>query len=278
LLNQLESGAAESTPLDKAFPEGEVVRQGETPAQPLGGIVVLPTAGQESFASSRPNQRVGRSQTRLFPAIVSSGVLLALLLVFAYQQTMYGPILKRQVQLAAGAAAEAESRWSPAEAAYRAAAAADPYSAEPWFRLASLDQQLALAEASPDRLQRFEQAIAEIARRNPHSQVAWKQIGDWRLALYRVTADRVQLLGAIDAYTQCVQLYPNGNSVHAQLAWVYHVAGNRERAAAEAQEALRLDARNPHRERALAQQQLFDPQVDELRAENAEQCMQRLRR
>jgi O-Antigen ligase len=230
------------------------------------------------LAISRPSLRTGRGQKVPSQAIAGGGVLLALLLAVAYQQTMYGPVLRRQAQLAAGAADEAESRWDLAEAAYREAAAADPYSAEPWFRMASLDQQSALADASPERLRRFEQATAEIVKRNPHSQVAWKQIGDWRLALYRATADRVQLSGAIEAYTQCVRLYPNGNYVHAQLAWVHHVAGNREQAAVESQESLRLDARNPHRERALAQQRLFDPKKDELRDENTEQCMQRLRK
>ncbi|MCY2988749.1 MAG: O-antigen ligase family protein [Planctomycetota bacterium] len=292
VLNQLESGASGTAT------QGVGAREGEAPAEPrLRGSVALPSeaqlrgsvalpraeslalpgAGSESFAISRPSLPTGRGQKVPAQAISGGGVLLAILLVVTYQQTMYGPVLRRPLQLAAGGADEAESRWDLAEAAYREAAAADPYSAEPWFRMASLDHQSALADASPARLPRFEQAIAELVKRNPHSQVVWKQIGDWRLALYRATADRVQLIGAIDAYTQCVRLYPNGNYVHAQLAWVYHVAGNREQANVEAQEALRLDARNPHRERALAQQRLVDPKKDELRDENAEQSMRRLR-
>ncbi len=283
VLNQWEGGDSGTATQGEGAREDD--REGETPAFEVAHFrrMGLLTRSFPMFLRSgrRPNLQdlpTGRGQKVPAQAIAGGGVLLALLLLVAYQQTMYGPVLRRPVQLAAGAADEAESRWDLAEAAYREAAAADPYSAEPWFRMASLDHQAALADASPARLPQFEQAIAEIVKRNPHSQVVWKQIGDWRLALYRATADRVQLSGAIDAYTQCVRLYPNGNYVHAQLAWAYHVAGNREQANVEAQEALRLDARNPHRERALAQQRLVDPKKDELRDENAEQSMRRLRK
>lgn len=282
VLNQLEDGAAGTAT------QGEGDQEDAAPAEPRGGgclavpragTVVRPGTRSRSDANSQSvSPGTGRGLSVPPQVITGGGVVLTLLLAIAYQQTMYGPVLRRQVQLAAGADDEAQLHWDRAAAAYREAAAADPYSAEPWLRLASLGQQAALAEASPERLQQFEQTTGEIVKRNPHSQVAWKQIGDWRLALYRATGDRVQLCAAIDAYARCVRLYPNGNYVHAQLAWAYHVAGNQEQAAAEAQEALRLDARNPHRERALAQQRLFDPQEDELGDENSEQWMHRLRK
>jgi hypothetical protein len=47
------------------------------------------------------------------------------------------------------------------------------------------------------------------------------------------------------------------------LAWAHHLAGDLAQAAAAAEEALRLDAMNPHTEGKLP--------------ENAEQLMQRLR-
>jgi tetratricopeptide (TPR) repeat protein len=233
-------------------------------------------AGRSTDFAGRPAADGAGGPTSRLAAM--GRVLAALLLVGAYHLTMYGPVLKRQVELAAGDAWGERSQWDQAEAAYLAAAAADPYSAEPWLRLASLHYQAAITARADRPRRQFEAAVAECLRRNPHSHTTWKQVGDWQLGLYRATGNRVQLGAAVAAYAHSVRLYPNSSLAHAQLAWAYHVAGDGARAATEAEEAWRLDARNPHRERKLAAQQLFEPRREELVGENAEQCIQRLRR
>jgi tetratricopeptide (TPR) repeat protein len=205
-------------------------------------------------------------------------IAIAVGLLTAFGLTMYRPVLERQILLANGMEYEARLRWDQAEAAYQAAGDVDPYAAEPWLRLAALYYHLALTSPMEKIGPKFDRAVAEIVAREPHSQAAWQQIGDWRLALYRSGGDRVQLEAALAAYAERVRRYPNSSHAHAQLAWAYHVAGQREQAAMEAQQALRLDALNPHRERKLAAQQVFEPKDSQRTGANAEQCMHRLRR
>jgi tetratricopeptide (TPR) repeat protein len=98
------------------------------------------------------------------------------------------------------------------------------------------------------------------------------------VALFCSTRDRQHLDEAIQAYRNSIQLYPNGSLGHAQLAWAYHWAGDDQEAAREAENALRLDALNPHTERKLARQYLFNPTEDARTRQNAELVMRRLRR
>jgi tetratricopeptide (TPR) repeat protein len=84
---------------------------------------------------------------------------------------------------------------------------------------------------------------------------------------------------------RAAELYPNNSMIHAQLAWLYHLVGDSREAAAEAEEALRLDAQNPHEEQKLAKQQVFHPpKIEGVHyhqepppEENAEQLIERLR-
>ena len=208
----------------------------------------------------------------------AASALLAILCLGAYYLTMYNPFLRCEMQLALGTDFAAQKRWAEAAAAYRGAAAADVYSAEPWVHLAALYQQRALVDSSTDARLKFEQAVAELTRLRRHSQATWRQLGDWRLALYRASGDRTQLVAAIAAYAESVRLYPTSNLAHAQLAWAQHAAGNREAAQEEAGEALRLDAcLQQHRERRLSAQRIYEPQLAGQVEETAEQCMQRLR-
>jgi tetratricopeptide (TPR) repeat protein len=161
----------------------------------------------------------------------------------------------------------------------RASAEADPYSAEPWVNLATLYHGIALDSGTAEATSRFETALENALQRNPHAHTLRREAGDWRLALFARWGDRRQWDEAIGAYTVALRLYPNYAMAHAQLAWAYHLGGKAESASREAALALRLDALNPHREKKLSQQRLYDPASKAAEPpENAEQTMQRLRK
>ena len=216
-------------------------------------------------------RRVGRFAAGTLAAAV-------MLLVVACFFTMYSPVLRCRAKLDEGLALLRLQRLAEAEAAFREAVAADPYSAEPWNNLAAMYHHWALEREGGDSLSRFEAAVEEALQRNPHAPTLRKQIGDWWLALFARWGERRHLDESIRAYTEWVRLYPNHAFGHAQLAWACHLAGDGQSAVREATQALRLDALNPHREKTLGQQRLYDPVGDsEGQRENAEQTIRRLR-
>ena len=205
-------------------------------------------------------------------------VAIALVLALAFHQTMYQPVLRCQASINEGDLLVQRQRFDQAEAAYDRAAEADPFSADPWMHLASLHHQLAVSSGDEERVGQFDHAVEEAMKRDRRSHAAFRQLGNLRLVLYRTFDDRAQLDQAIEAYERWIQLYPNSNLAHAQLAWAHHIAGDDQSTAREAQKALDLDHRNPHREKKLNRQQVFDdPKNGELECENAEQLMKYLR-
>lgn len=218
----------------------------------------------------------GRRVPRIVVGLLAAG---ALTLVAASFLTLYQPVLRCRAKLDEGLALLRVSRFADAEAAFREAADADPHSAEPWVNVATLYHGAVMDSGAGEALARFEDALADLLRRNPHAHTLRKEIGDWRLALFARWGDRRQLDEAIGAYTEALRLYPNHAYGHAQLAWAYHLAGDQPSASREADEALRLDALHPHREKKLSQQKLYDPAGKTAEpAQNAEQTMQGLRK
>lgn len=212
------------------------------------------------------------------PRVAAAGaVVVALLLVLAYHQTMYQPVLRCQASINEGNSFVENRRFDQAEAAYARAAQADPYSAEPWMHLASLHQGLAIESKDESRIQPFDNAVEEALKRDRRSHRAFGRLGNMRLELYCVLGDREQLGRAIEAYRRWVQLYPNSNLAHAQLGWTYKIAGEHQSAAREAQRALDLDKLNPHWEKKLSEQQVYYPANKRPEDGNAEQLMKRLR-
>ena len=221
--------------------------------------------------AERPLTKVPRTAAWLL-------VVVSLALALGFHQTMYQPVLRCKAKMAEGNELAADRQFDRAEAAFRDAAAADPRSAEPWMNLAAIHHQLAIGLGSQERLQKFDNAVEESLKRNVRSASVYGQVGDWRFVLYRARNEVQQLDQAIDAYSTSVQLCPNRGVAHAQLAWACLVAGDGERAASEAEKALILDRQNPHRERKLARQKVFDPTGDERARQDAEQLMHLLRK
>ncbi len=222
-------------------------------------------------SASPPVRRLGRIAASVLAATAG-------LLVLGAFLTMYSPVLRCRAKLDEGLALTRGQRLNEAEAAFLEATAADGYSAEPWTNLAGLYHQAALDNRDADSLSRFELAVAQSLRRAAHSPGLYKQLGDWRLALFARWGERRHLNEALDAYAHWVRLYPNHALGHAQLAWCHHLAGNPTAAGGEATEALRLDSLNPHREKKLDRVRLYDPVGDSAgQRENAEQTTRRLR-
>ncbi len=218
----------------------------------------------------------GRRVSRIAVGLLAAG---AVALVAASFLTLYQPVLRCRAKLDEGLALVRASRFADAEAAFREAADADPHSAEPWVNLATLYHGAAMDSGAGEALARFEDALEELLLRSPHAHTLRTEIGDWRLALFARWGDRRQLDEAIGAYTHAVRLYPNHAYGHAQLAWADHLAGDQPSAGREAGEALRLDSLNPHREKKLSQQRLYDPAGKTAEpSQNAEQTMQGLRK
>jgi len=247
-------------------------------------------AGGISFAGTAPswwlllavavNSTEAAGSRRSLPPVVvgllAAGVLSLVVVCFL---TLYAPVLRCRAKVDEGLALLRASRFAEAEAAFRESAEVDPYAAAPWESLTTLYHSVALDSGVPEALARFETALEETLRRNPHAHSLRKASGDWRLALFARWGERRQWNEAIGAYIQSLQLYPNHAYGHAQLAWAYHLGGDERSANREATEALRLDSLNPHREKKLCHQRLYDPSGKSGEPpENAEQIMQGLRR
>jgi len=180
------------------------------------------------------------------------GLLAAIALAMACYYTAYSPVLGCQAQLRL---AERE----PARAVERleAAAAADPWAAEPWRQLAAVELQRWWQEPSPDAFDRFDLATVKAWSLAPNSAPAWLAAGD---LYFRASAKTDQngkpvvaqaVVLAIGAYDKAVKLYPNSALYHAKLAEARRAAGDQAGFRHEAETALRLDNLTPHTDKKL---------------------------
>ena len=146
---------------------------------------------------------------------------------------------------------------------YRAAVEQSPFDAAPWWHQAWLAQTYWLGtQDEADRLQ-FRQFLRGALRRQPHSATAHLQVGLQYLRMYRSSNDARDLQAALDAWSRAVQCQPNRASLHANLAWAQHLAGQASAAADSAQHALDLDDQHEHQERKLSRLTLADPGVEQ---------------
>jgi tetratricopeptide (TPR) repeat protein len=210
-------------------------------------------------------------------------LLAALVLAVACARTQVSPVLGSAVAVEQANALLKAGRPADAEVALLAAARNDPWSPEPWQLVAELRLQRWIQTQAPQDWEGFSAASAEYARRDPRHHSQFTAQGNWRLAAWRKSGDAAHLAAAIDAYRQAAAWYPNRAVVHAQLAWASHLAGQNDAAAAAAEVARGLDARNPHVEQKLDRQTVYDPVLTtsgtiEAEQRSAEQIVRRLRK
>jgi tetratricopeptide (TPR) repeat protein len=124
---------------------------------------------------------------------------------------------------------------------------ADPWDWEPWRRLALLEslrwKLSRSSEAAENALWFSSQAI----ERRPELHAAWFEHGGYQLEF----GDAAK---AVESFARGVELYPNHAAGHAHLAMALAAAGEAQRAADEAREALRLDETTPHLDQKLPRQ------------------------
>ncbi|MEX0819925.1 MAG: O-antigen ligase family protein [Pirellulaceae bacterium] len=204
-------------------------------------------------------------------------------MLFLFWYSTFEPVLNVATKLAQANSLQSMGQPLEAERALIAATAADSYSVEPWQALAQLRLAMWLAGGDSSREAAFAEAARETLDRHRRSSAAHQAYGDWHLQAYRARNEERFLDEAIAGYRRAIELYPNYNFGHAQLAWALQLAGRIAEARVEAAEALRLDGLNPHREQQLANRPIFDPprRSQSQRANppnmNAEQLMQLLR-
>jgi hypothetical protein len=149
-------------------------------------------------------------------------------LAAACYKTAYRPVLACQAQLRL---AELEPTRSVEHLS--AAAASDPLSAEPWWRLAAIEFDAWWQQPSSSGFRRFEQANARLLALAPNEARAWLAAGDWYFRAYSKMApsgteaadDALQK--ALTAYGRALELYPSSELHRAKLAEAKQAAGNR---------------------------------------------------
>jgi uncharacterized protein (TIGR03382 family) len=179
--------------------------------------------------------------------------------------SVYSPVLVAESLGAEMVIAFQSGQMSEATALAQRATEIDTLSPDPWLHLANLRFERLMGEDTPKTRGDLQTACEETIQRDPQSERTRTIFGDWYLRLWRHHGDEQNLsdLGtAAEHYQNAARLYPNNAMVHAQLAWVLHLLGRDEEAAAEAGVALDLDSRHDHAEYKLKSEYnpgVFDP-------------------
>ena len=171
---------------------------------------------------------------------------LAVLLVTCLASATW-PVFWRTSLVDAGKAAlflDGNSRQ--ADQFFQQAAQADPLSPEPWNQLSQL-KFLQWSQSISDSERDFEQAVEyqrQAINRNPRSYQGYRTLGLWNSARHRRTKRPKEADAAVVYFRSAMERYPTQSRVHAEIAQALCQAGLFGQAAAEAEEALRLDQIN----------------------------------
>jgi hypothetical protein len=224
-------------------------------AMMLWGSVALGLNLRETRRSGRPRECAGR-----VPAVALAIGWSAL--VGSYLGATL-PFWRSEAAIGRAEVALGTQRFDQAEAAYQAAERADPYNARPWLGhayLQSLQWESRGAKAEDLRWRTIPTLLLKAASppRNP---------GVWSLHSERASVIRDLLkrvggslspreiiplrAGVVEASRTASRLYPTNAVLHARLAEASAEMSMFGDAAAEAREALRLDALTPHADKKL---------------------------
>lgn len=132
-----------------------------------------------------------------------------------------------------------------AETRLRNAAAADPWSPEPWHRLADLTFRRWNSQSdASDLWARAIEYHQEAIRRDPRQPGAHRTLGRWYLRRFEKTRDPQDGSAAERALATAAELYPNHAGIQADLAEAATAAGDRDAAQNAIHRALELDMIN----------------------------------
>lgn len=207
------------------------------------------------------------------------GTALAAALVILAYRTLYTPVLEAQGAQYDYLEAHASDQPARAAKALQQWIAVDPWAALPWQYQAELNLSLWLADGDEDRREAFLRSADEFARRSAGSSRNFEQRAQWNWTAWRRRQDAECRDRAVALWRGASERYPSSGYLHAQLACVLSETGHSEEARDQAQRALALDERNPHREQKLARRRLFDPGTDSdspYRPESAEETLRAL--
>ena len=175
-----------------------------------------------------------------------TALLVAIALALACYGTAYNPVLGCQAHLR-----RAEREPARAVEHLEAAAAADPWAAEPWRQLAAIEFESWWQQPDEDAFDRFERASEKVLELAPHCAPAWLAAGDWYFRAFSKTDQRGEIEEAVEAYRHAVQLYPHCAVYRAKLAEACRAAGDQAAFRHEAEAALWLDDATPHIDKKL---------------------------
>ena len=143
-------------------------------------------------------------------------LLVVIALAATCHHTAYSPVLGCQAQLRL-----TERQPLQAVEHLEAAAAADPWAAEPWRQLAAVEFERWWQQPSSNAFDRFRHAASKALELTPNSATTWLNVGDWYFRAFSKTNKEMKadaIRNAISAYGEAVRLYPNNVSYQQKLA------------------------------------------------------------
>lgn len=212
----------------------------------LFAIGSTPASGESSAvdsrkAAARPPQvpSSGRFGSLAQPLI---SITLAVLCMLCWTSAV-GPVLERQLALAAGDAALERGRFDIARERYASAGGSDPLSPEPFQRLARLELMRWQRSGGLDR-QAFEDGLkwADLAvAADPHNPYARQLPADAWWERHRLSGDPEDAQQAARWFARAVADYPTSAFLHARLAQALSGSGDADDGRGHAETALKLD-------------------------------------
>ncbi|MGD9646953.1 MAG: O-antigen ligase family protein [Pirellulales bacterium] len=180
-------------------------------------------------------------------AALSAALIAALLGVAGCYWTGYRPVAMSMIRSSAARAVAG----TEIEPQLEAAAASDPYAAQPQLDLAHWYFERWLHDGQPQSLASFETAVGRALELRPHQSSVWLRVGQWYRQLAARTGGAEYSTRAVEACRRAVELYPNHARERAVLALACREAGKPDEARRQAAEAWQFDAVTPHADQRL---------------------------